>query len=427
MKVERLSSNRVRYDFEVTSPEFEHGLDHAFEHVIKDVEIKGFRKGKVPRNIYEQKFGVESLYEDAINHVLHHKYHEVIEDPNYEIVGEPKIDIDVAAIERGKPFNVSFEVPVKPEVTLGQYKGVEGKSTKVEVTPEEVEKQVKALLSKDGNLVLKENGVIEQGDTAIFDFEGFLNDEAFEGGKAENYELVIGSNQFIPGFEEQMIGMKSGEEKDIKVTFPENYQAENLAGQEVVFKIKLHEVKIKTADELTDEWVKSLERENVQTVEELKQDLLKELENEKEQASKNDFANEVISKIIDSTSLDIPQEMIDTEKNNYIENVKRQAKQYNMEYDMFLSIQGMDKEAFEKQAEQEAFKRVRSTLVFEAIAKAENITPSEEALEAKYEDISKQYNIPIEDVKKHLPRSVLENEMSATLAYDFVLKEAVKV
>ena len=256
MKVEKVSNNRVRYTFEVTPHEFEHGLDHAFNHVQKDVEIKGFRKGHVPRNVYESKFGVESLYEDALNHVLHHKYHEAQNHPDYEIVGQPQVDVDFANIKRGESFEVALVAPVKPEVTLGAYKGIEVKDIKTDVSESEVNAEIKALLQQNGQLEPKE-GKLEFGDTAIFDFEGFLDNEPFEGGKAENYSLEIGSNQFIPGFEEQMVGMAPGEEKDLNVTFPEKYQAPNLAGKAVVFKVKLHEVKVKTEQELNDAFVET--------------------------------------------------------------------------------------------------------------------------------------------------------------------------
>ena len=245
MKVEKLNTNRANYHFTVTTEEFENGLDHAFEHVSKDLEVKGFRKGKVPRNIYETKFGVESLYEEALNHVFHHKYHEATADQTYQIVGEPNVDLDIKAIKRGESFDFSFDVAIKPDVELGQYKAIEVKPLDDSVSDDDVKAEISRILKSKSNLEPKTEGTLEKGDTAIFDFEGFLKGVAFEGGKAENHQLEIGSNQFIPGFEEQMVGMTLGEEKDINVTFPEAYQAENLAGQEVTFKIKLHEIKTK--------------------------------------------------------------------------------------------------------------------------------------------------------------------------------------
>lgn len=425
MKVEKISNNRVRYTFEVTPHEFEHGLDHAFEHVAKDVEIKGFRKGHVPRNVYETKFGVESLYEDALNHVLHHKYHEAQNHPDYEIVGQPEIEVDFANIKRGESFEISLNAPVKPEVTLGQYKGIEVNDIKTNVSDSEVNAEIKNLLAANGSLEPKE-GALELGDTAIFDFEGFLNNEPFEGGKAENYQLEIGSNQFIPGFEEQMVGMNPGDSKDLNVTFPENYQAENLAGQPVVFKVTLHEVKAKKTSELNDEWVASLARENVKTVEELKAATRKELEDKKAEDAKNAITDQVINTILEQATLDIPQEMVDEEIKHYKESVEQQAKQYGLEFDMFLSLSGVTPEQFEAQAKADSEKRVKTTLVLEAVAKAENLTATEADLREKYEELAKRYNMAVDEIKKYLPESILSNDVAINKAYQFVVDSAVK-
>jgi trigger factor len=427
MKVEKLTTNRVKYTFEVTSDEFEHGLDHAFDHVQKDVELKGFRKGHVPRKVYETKFGVESLYEEAINHVLHHKYHEAQQHPDFEIVGQPDVNVDFGNIKRGESFEVSFDAPVKPEVKLGQYKGVEVKDMKTDVTDSEVNAEIKSLLGQKAELMLKEEGALEHGDTAIFDFEGFLKGEAFEGGKAENYQLEIGSNQFIPGFEEQMIGMKTGEEKDLYVKFPEQYQAENLAGQDVVFKVKLHEIKTKNLPELNDDFVKSLEKENVNTVEELKAVTRKELEEKKQTEVKNTISNEAINKVVDAAELDIPEVMVEDEIKQYKDNVANQAKQYGLEYEMFLQMNGITPEQFDEQVKVESEKRVRTTLVIEEIAKVEGITATKEELQEKYDELAKQYKMEVEEIKKYIPASILEKDVMIQKAYDFVIDNVKRV
>ncbi|MDI6451939.1 trigger factor [Peloplasma aerotolerans] len=426
MKVEQTKDNKVRYTFDVTPEEFEHGLDHAFEHVVKDVELKGFRKGKVPRNIYETKFGVETLYEDALNHVLHHKYHEAQEHPDYEIVGQPDIDVDVKSIKRGETFSVSIVAEVKPEVTLGAYKGVEIKKIDATVTDEDVAAEIKKQVSQSGQLEPKD-GVIELGDTAIFDFEGFLEGVPFEGGKAENHSLEIGSNQFIPGFEEQMVGMKSGEEKDINVKFPEQYQAENLAGKEVVFKIKLHEVKAKVESELNDEFVQSLKKEGITTVEQFREATKKELEEKRQADADNQMTNELLTKVIDGANVEIPQVMIDEEIKQAKANVEQQAKQYGLEMDMFLSMSGVTPEQFEVQIAEESKKRVQTTLVIEAIAKAEGLSATEAEVNEKYEELAKRYNMPVEEVKKYLPANILTSDVVLNKAYKFVIDSAVKV
>ncbi|MDY0075520.1 MAG: trigger factor [Acholeplasmataceae bacterium] len=425
MIVEKLSTNRVKYTFDVTPHEFEHGLDHAFEHIQKDIEVKGFRKGKVPRNIYETKFGVESLYEDALNHVLHHKMHEAQDHPDYEIVGQPQVEVNFETIKRGETFQVSLLAPVKPEVTLGQYKGIEVKALKTDVSESEVNAEIKQLLSSKGELELK-NSPLAYGDTAIFDFEGFLNNEPFEGGKAENYSLEIGSNQFIPGFEEQMVGMQSGEERDLNVTFPEKYQAENLAGKAVVFKVKLHEVKVKKEAELNDDFVKSLNREGVTTVDELKQSTRQTLEDQKKSDAENTITEQVFSAVLKDASMDIPQEMIDEEIKQAKENVINQAKQYGLELDMFLSLSGIKPDQFEEQLKVESEKRVKTTLVVEEVAKREGFTATEDELTVKYDELSKRYNMPVEDIKKYIPKSALENDVILNKAYQFILDSAVR-
>lgn len=426
MKVEKLANNRVRYTFEVSVHEFEHGLDHAFDHVQKDVELKGFRKGHVPRNMYETKFGVESLYEEALNHVLHHKYHEAQVYPDFEIVGQPEIEVDIANIKRGEVFEVSFNAPVKPEVTLGQYKAIEVKDIKTEVTDAEVTAEVKALLAQNGSLEPKE-GAVEIGNTAIFDFDGYLDGVPFDGGKAENYSLEIGSNQFIPGFEEQMVDMIPGEAKDLNVTFPEGYQAENLAGKPVVFKVLLHEVKTKKLSELNDEWVVSLARENVSTVEELNLATRKELEDKKEQDKENVITDQVISAVLKNATVDIPKEMIDEEIKQYKASVEQQAKQYGLEFDMFLSMSGVTPEQFEVQALADSRRRVNTTLVLEAVAKAESLTATEEELGSKYEELATRYKMPIDEIKKYLPADILSNDVAINKAYKLVVDSAVKL
>ncbi|HOI85789.1 MAG TPA: trigger factor [Acholeplasmataceae bacterium] len=425
MIVEKVSTNRVKYTFDVTPHEFEHGLDHAFEHVQKDVEVKGFRKGHVPRNIYESKFGVESLYEDALNHVLHHKMHEAQNHPDYEMVGQPKVEVDFNAIKRGETFQVALVAPVKPEVILGQYKGIEVKAIKTDVTESEVNAEIKNLLTQGSELQPKE-GSLNFGDTAIFDFEGLLEGVPFDGGKAENYSLEIGSNQFIPGFEEQMIGMNPGEERSLNVTFPEKYQAENLAGKAVVFNVKLHEVKSKVEAELNDEFVKTLNKEGVTTVEELKVSTRKSLEDQKKNEAENTISEHVINAVLAQATMDIPQEMVDEEIAQARENVVNQAKQYGLELDMFLSLSGVNKEQFEKQLQEESFKRVKTTLVVEAVAKKEGLTANPEELAQKYEELSKRYNMPVEDIKKYIPETALQNDVVLNKAYQLILDSAVR-
>ncbi len=424
MNVTKLENKKVKYTFEVTPDEFEHGLEHAFEHAKKDIEVKGFRKGHVPRKIFEQKYGIETLYEDALNHVLSHKYQEVMTDQTYEIVSDPEIDLDYKTINRENPFEVSLVFDVKPDVALGNYKGLKAPFKKVDVKDSDVDLEIINMLKKDGTFEPKDGDLLV-GDTAIFDFEGFLEGTPFDGGKAENYELEIGSNQFIPGFEEQMVGMNKGEEKDINVTFPENYQAENLKGKAVVFKIKLHDIKTKVPAELNDAWVEGLKREE-KNVADLKVALKKEMTERKETESDHAFKNDIINQVMENASLDIPESMISKEAEQQINQVKDQAKQYNIPYEQLLQFQGMTPELFESQAKTQAEMRVKMNLVFEAVAKQENLEVPQSKLDEAYQSLVDQHKVTLDYVKNVISEDAMKKDLLPQLGYDFVLEKAIK-
>ncbi|MBN2604636.1 MAG: trigger factor [Bacilli bacterium] len=425
VKIDKLSGSKVRIEIEVTSEQLDHGLDHAFQHVKEEVEVKGFRKGSVPRAIYEQKFGVESLYEEALNHLIQETYIDAVTSNSIEVVAQPKIDLDITKVEKGKGFKYVAEVAVKPEVTLGEYKNLTFKKLSDEVTEEQVAKEVAKLLEQNAELVLKEEGTLENGDTAIFDFEGFVDGVAFDGGKAENYELLIGSGQFIPGFESQMVGMTLGEEKDINVTFPEEYQAENLKGKDATFKVKLHEMKVKQLPELTDELVVELNREDAKTVNELKETTLKTLQEQLVQRNKNimiDFAVEGASK---NATLEIAEEMIIEEKNRLVDNVTQQAKQYNLDLETYLKYTGIPREEFEANLMKDAEKSLTYNLVVEAIAKAENITATKEEIEEKYNEIAAQYKMDVVQVRAAIQEEAINTEVSYRKTIDFLVDSLI--
>ena len=424
MKITVLENKKVKYTFEVTPDEFAHGIEHAYEHVKKDVEVKGFRKGHVPFSIFEKKYGVETLYEDALNHVLSHKYQEVLADTTHEVVSDPEIDLDYKKVNRENPFEVSLVFDVKPDVTLGDYKGLEATYPKTTIKASDVDLEIQNMLKKDGTLEPKE-GELLVGDTAIFDFEGFLEGTPFDGGKAENYELEIGSNQFIPGFEEQMVGMTPGEEKELNVTFPENYQAENLKGKAVVFKVKLHDIKTKKPAELNDTWVEGLKRDE-KTVDTLKEALKKELKDKKERSAKQQFENDIITKVLEGVTVDIPQSMIKKEAQGQIEQIKKQAKQYNIPYEQFLQFSGMTPDTFEKQAETDAASRVKMNLVFEAVAHAEKLEVSEEKIDIEYKHLAEKHKFELDYVKKVVTPDQLKKDLLPQLGYELVIESAVK-
>jgi trigger factor len=427
MKFEKLSTNRAKFTFEVTPHEFEHGLDHAFDHAVQNVEVKGFRKGKVPRNIFETKFGVESLYEDALNHVISHLYQQIFDEKSVVVVGEPQIDLDIKSVKRGEPFSVSIIVPVKPEVVLGDYKGVEVAKKNLVASEDEIESEIKKLLSQNSSLEAKATDVLENGDTAIFDFEGFVDNVPFDGGKAENYELVIGSGQFIPGFEDGMLGLHIGESRDVTVQFPEQYQAEHLAGKPAVFKVKLHEIKVAKLEVLNDEFVVGLKREGVETVDALRADIKANLEKQKESSEADRITGSAVKFACDNATVDIPQEMIDQEVNQLRKNVENQAKQYNIEFEMFVQLNGLTMDQFNAEMSKQAKDRVLTSLVIEAVAQKENIVATEAEIDAKYDEIAKMYKLSVADVKKQLEPEVVSNEVTFNKAIDLLTASVKEV
>ena len=390
--------------------------------LFKKAPVKGFRKGSVPRAIFEKKFGVESLYEEAINHCIQDTYVEAVTSGNVMVVAQPKIDLDITKVKRGEAFTYVAEVAVKPEVTLGEYKNLKFAKLSNEVLPLTVDVEINKLLEQNANLVLKEEGTLEDGNTAIFDFEGFTDGEPFEGGKAENYELLIGSGQFIPGFEGQMIGMEIGEEKDLKVTFPEEYQAENLKGKDAIFKVKLHEMKVKELPELNDEFVAELGREGIKTVEELKADTLKSLQTSLELKNKNSLIDFAVAEAAKNASFELPKEMILEEKNRLMDNVTQQAKQYNLDLETYLQYTGIAKPEFEANLMKDAEKSLGFNLVIEEIAKVEEITATDEERELKYEEIAAQYKMDVTQVKAAVNVDAVNQEVAYRKTIDFLVE-----
>jgi trigger factor len=424
-KIDQLSGSKVRIEIEVSSDQFEHGLSAAFEAIKNDVEVKGFRKGKVTRTVFEQHYGVESLYEEGINHVLQETYVDVITENDIEVVAQPKIDLDVTTVEKGKGFSYVATVAVKPVVTLGEYKGLKFAKQSTEVTEEEVTADIDRLLEQNAELVLKEEGTLENGDTAIFDFDGSVDGVPFDGGKAENHELVIGSGQFIPGFEEQMIGMALEEEKDLTVTFPKEYQAENLQGKDAVFKVKLHEMKVRELPTLTDDFVKELDKEGIDTVEALKAETVERLAKALVEKNKRDRVDYAVDEATKNASFELPEEMINEEKNRLVDNVTQQAKQYNLDLDTYLGFTGITREEFEKNLLKDAEKSIGYNLVVEAVAKEENIQVSDEDLEKLYTELAGQYNMGVEQVKATVNKAALNSEAVYRKALDFLVESLI--
>lgn len=389
MTVEKLDKSRVKLVFDVTADEFEKALDKAFATENAKVTIKGFRKGHAPRSVFEKTYGVEALFESALNVVLDSKFQEAIKDEAAkDFLGRPEAGLE-EKIERGKDFKVSLTWDVYPEVTLPKYKGVEVKAKNLKVTAKEVDEAIKAITKKDAVKDLKAEQVIANNDYATFDFVGTVDGVEFPGGKAENFELQIGSNQFIPGFESQMVGMKAGETKDLNVTFPENYNEASLAGKAAVFKVTVKEVKVEKFPRLTADYIAGLKIEGVSTSEELKANKKAELEAKKAAEEKDRQLNDVINYILDNAKVDMPKTLVDEKVNQLKGQYEQQAKMYNIPFETFLGFMGTNLKDFNENMEKQGARQALFQVVAQKIIEVEKLAPSQEALETKAEEDAK--------------------------------------
>ncbi|CEE02223.1 Trigger factor [Caldibacillus thermoamylovorans] len=398
-KWEKLEGNQGKLTVEVDAETFNKALDQAFKKVQKQLNVPGFRKGRVPRQIFEQRFGVESLYQDALDIVLPDAYSNAIDETGIEPVDQPEIDIE--QIGKGQSLIFTADVTVKPEVKLGEYKGLEVPKVNTEVTDEDVEAELKELQKRHAELVVKEDEPAEQGDTVVIDFEGFVDGEAFEGGKAENHSLEIGSDSFIPGFEEQLVGVKAGDEKEVQVTFPEEYHAEELAGKPAVFKVKVHEVKQLVLPELDDDFAVDVDDE-VETLDALKEKIENRLKDEKEHTAKHEVENAVIEKAAENAEIDIPEVMIDNEVERMVKEFDQRLQQQGLNLELYSQFSGQDIDNLKETMREDAEKRVRVNLTLEAIVKAENIDVTEEEVEKELQNMAEMYNMPVEQIQQIL-------------------------
>ncbi len=424
MIIESLAQSRKKVVFDVTAAEFETALNEAFEICNKEVTIKGFRKGHAPRSFYEKQYGVESLYDEALNCVLNAKVKELYNDKDLvaQICSQFVPSVEGNDFERGKDFKVSLSFDVYPEVSLGQYKGIEIKKENTKVTEDDVTNSINSLLKSQIEVVVKQNQVIEKGNVAVFDFVGSVDGVEFPGGKAENYELNIGSGQFIPGFEEQMIGMKSGETKDINVTFPEQYQSEDLAGKAAVFKVTIHEVKEEKVPALTDELVVSLNA-GANTVEELKANKQAELTTQKEAAEKDRQADAIINKVLDNAVVDMPQSLIDERVNQIRSQYEQQAKMYNIPFETFLGFMQTDLTKFTEQTLEQGKRQALFNLVISKIIETENLAPTKEELEARAQKDADATKKSVESLLAEKAQ-VYYSEMAYNKVIDFLIANA---
>lgn len=416
-KWEKKGTNDGVLSFEIDEVTIEKGLQTAFNKVKKNVNVPGFRKGKVSRQVFNKMYGEEALYEDALNAVLPEAYTAAVEEAGIDPVAQPKID--VTSMEKGQPWSITAEVTVKPEVKLGEYKNLTVEKQDREVTDADVENRLKQEQERQAELVLKEDTAAVEGDTVVIDFEGFKGDEAFEGGKAENHSLELGSGSFIPGFEEQLVGVKAGDELEVKVTFPEEYQAEDLAGQDAVFKVKVHEVKGKEVPALDDEFAKDVDAE-VASLDELKAKYRKELEEQKATVADQAAEEAAIQQAVDNAEIiELPHSMVHDEVHRGMEQFLGNMQQQGISPEMYYQLTGTTEDDLHKQFEGDAENRTKTNLVIEAVAAAEKLEATEADVTAEVQALAEQYNM-----EETAVRGALTEDM---LKHDIVMKKAIEL
>lgn len=422
VKWEKQEGNTGVLTVEVEETKVKDGLDKAFKKVVKEINVPGFRKGKMPRKMFEQRFGAESLYQDALDFILPDAYAAAVDEAGIDPVDRPEIDI--VKMEQGENLIFTATVTVRPEVTLGDYKGLEITKQETDVTDEEIEAQLKEQQTRLAELVVKEDAAIVEGDTAVIDFEGFLGEEAFEGGAGEDHSLEIGSGSFIPGFEEQLIGSKTGEQKEVVVTFPEEYHAAELAGKEATFKVTVKEVKGKELPELNDELAKEIDSE-VEGIDALRTKLKEKTAEDKKNAAETAVKDELVEKAADNATIDIPQAMIDAEVDRMLNDFTQRLTSQGMNLDLYYQFSGQDEEALRTQMTEDAQKRVKVSLTLEAISEAEGITASEEEINSEIEKMSGQFNMTAEQIRTALGGTgALENDLRMQKTIDFLIENA---
>ena len=388
IKIEKTeNNNELKLEFTIESKKFDEGMKKVYAKSAKYFNIPGFRKGKAPMAIVEKQYGSEIFYEDTFNEIVPEEYERELKENNIEAVSRP--EIEVKQMGKGQDLIFTAIVQTKPEVKLGKYKGIELKKIEYNVTDEDIEHELGHMADRNSRLVTVEDRPVENGDITVIDFEGFVDGVAFEGGKAENHELTIGSNTFIPGFEDQIIGMKTGEEKDINVKFPEEYFSEELKGKDATFKVKLHEIKKKELPELNDDFAK--DTSEFDTLEELKKSIKEKLEEENKNKAKYETEDAAIKAVSDATEVEIPSGMIETEIDNMVRDIETRLSYQGMKLDQYLEMMGKSMEDFRKEYEEQAKTSVKTRLTLEAIEKAEKIEPSDEEVDKKLKEMAAMY------------------------------------
>ena len=414
------SKGTLTFDIDVET--IQKGIDDAFKKTQKRITVPGFRKGHVPRAIFNQMYGEESLYQDALNDVLPDAYEAAIKETEIEPVDQPEISIE--SMEKGKPWTIKAEVAVKPEVKLGDYKGMSVPKQDTEVSDADVDAELENKRQQQAELVLKEDEPAANGDTVVIDYVGTVDGEKFDGGSADNYSLELGSGSFIPGFEDQLVGHKADEDVDVKVTFPEDYHAKNLAGKEAVFNVKIHEVKEKQLPELDDEFAKDVD-EDVDTLDELKDKTKKQLQEQKEEAAKSAIEDAAIEAAVKNAEIeDIPQAMLDQDTDRQVQQYLAGMQQQGINPQMYFQITGTSQDDLKKQFANDADKRVKTNLVLEAIVKDADLKASDDDIKKEISDLAKQFGMEEDAVEKSLTKDMLAHDIEIKKAVDLVADSA---
>ena len=423
LQVEKLEHNMAKLTIEVPAEELEKALETAYQKNKNKISVPGFRKGKVPRNMIEKMYGPAIFYEDAANELIPDAYEKALDECEEEIVSAPKID--VTQIEKGKDFIFTAEVAVKPEVTLGKYKGIKVDEADLAVTEEEINAQIEKERENSARTISVEDRPVKDGDITTLDFEGFVDGVAFEGGKGTDYPLTIGSGSFIPGFEEQLIGVEIGGEKDVEVTFPEEYHAPDLAGKAAVFHVEVLGIKEKQLPEIDDDFAQ--DTTEFDTLEEYKNDIKEKLATAKEEQAKSAAENALIEQIVESSEMDIPDAMVDFQVDQMVDEFKQRLSYQGLSLEQYVQFSGQNMDALRENMKGDALKRVQGSLVLEAIVAAENIEANEEDLKKEFEKMAQMYQMEASQIEGMIPEEQKENmkkDIAVQKAVEFVLDQA---
>ena len=423
VQVENLEKNTAKLTIEVPAEKFEEAVQHSYNKNKGKFNIPGFRKGKAPFNMIKKMYGVGVFYEDAVDEVIDASYPDAAKESGLEIVSRPSISIE--EIEEGKAFVYTAVVAVKPEVTLGQYKGVEVQKTKSEVTEEDIETEIKRAREKNSRLITVEDRGIEDGDQVTIDFDGSVDGKRFEGGKAEDYPLTIGSHTFIDNFEEQLIGKTTGEECEVNVTFPAEYHVEELKNKPAVFKVKVKEIQRKELPEANDDFASEVS--DFDTMEEYKKDLTEKLQAEKIEAAKTADEDKVVAKVIENATMEIPDQMVEEQVNGMVNDYARRLESQGITFNQYVEITGMTAEKIGEQMKPQAIKRIQTRLVLEAVVKAEDIQADDAAVEEQFDKMAEDFKMDKEQIKGMFGEeqmAQLKEDLAVQKAIDFLVAEA---